>query len=107
MSNYTQLNTAQGIIREFFGQIEAGGSLSINSSTAHDVFLVLFGAWNSSGVYLVFPNQGGTPVSVLLGKHSNNPSCSFSVNGNWGIKVNNTSTVYSQACVVYRIRKGY
>lgn len=103
---YTLLNTAQGIIREYFGQIAVGGSASISSNTPHDVWLVLFGAWNASGVYLVFPNNGGTPVSVLLGKHSNNPLCTFSANGSWGIKVNNTSTAYAQHCTIYRIRKG-
>lgn len=107
MSNYTQLNNAQGIVREFFGEVGANSSKSFDSQSPHNVWLVLYGTWNYSGVYLVFPNQGGTPVSVLLGKHSNNPLCTFSANGNWGIKVNNTHTTYAQPCTVYRIVKGY
>ena len=106
MSNYTLLNTAHGIIREYFGQVAANSSVSIASDRPHDVWLVLYGSWNYSGAYLVFPNQGGTPVSVLLGKHSNAPMCSFSANGNWGIKVNNTNATYAQHCVVYRLMKG-
>lgn len=104
---YTLLNAAQGIIREYHGQVAANSSISIDSASPHDVWLVLYGSWNYSGAYLVFPNNGAAPVSVLLGKHSNNPLCTFSANGNWGIKVNNTSTAYAQNCSVYRIVKSF
>ena len=107
---YTLLNyqPAQGIIREYHGQIAANSSISIDSTSPHDIWLVVYGSWNYSGAYLLFPNNGAAPVSVLLGKHGgNNPLCTFSANGNWGIKVNNTSTAYAQSCAIYRIQKSF
>ena len=103
--SYTLLNTAQGIVREYYGSVPANSSVSIASDRPHDIWLVLYGSWNYSGMYLLFPNNGSSPVSVLLGKYGNNPLCTFSANGNWGITVNNTSTSYAQQCAIYRIMK--
>lgn len=74
------------------GTVQANGNVKISNDYPHAVFLLFFGTWNNSGLYAVFPNNGNTPVSILLAKYGNTPPCLVTAYGSWGLTIANTST---------------
>lgn len=87
------------------GNVGANVTLNIANNDPHAVFVVFWGTWNYSGVYLVFPNNGSTPVSVLLGKHGSALLLSVSAYGTWGISLKNPHGSVSMPATVLKVLK--
>ena len=87
--------------------ISASGSFSINNNSPHSIFIVAYGTWNYSCLYIVFPSNGGTPVARFLSSYTgqSDDRISFSANGSWGITINNPSQ-YQMPVTVMKIKKG-
>lgn len=87
--------------------IQTGQNTAINNTSSHNIFIVAYGTWNYSSIYIVFPNNGNAPISRLLASHSgqDDDKVSFSANGSWGIIINNTSQ-YEMPVTVIKLKKG-
>lgn len=82
----------------YSGSIEKSSSYSLSASSG-TLYLVIFGTWNFKGVYLVNPQNGGSPqVATLL----NTIACSFSANGAWGFTVNNVNSSYAMPVSIFK-----
>ena len=84
-------------------------TVSSTSQQAHDVFIVIVGTWNYSTVYLVFPNNSGSPVVRLIASYQGSTpiaGVTIEANGNWGLKLTGVANPSTKMTVV-RMRKIY
>ena len=91
----SQFQINLGLQLVFNGSLAAGASKAIGSYGAHTIFIVAFGTWNASQLIAVFPNNSSTPVSRLIAGYSTSfQYINITANGQWGITIKNTSSVY-------------
>ena len=102
-SNFFKLVHSGCLAGEWPG-VAAGGNIIFDtddyttpSGLIHNIYIVAVGPWKYAGLYVVYPNNfpnndNQEPVVQLISKRENDPTVTFEIASNGGIKMTNVST---------------
>jgi len=97
-----------GMYTVYQGTVRKTESIDIEPVSAHTVYIVRIGNWNTAYLLAVFPNDGSNPIVRTIASYTETPfsNTGFTItnNGTWGIKITNTSTSLNHALTVIAIK---